>query len=126
MDIQDVSDPGTTVNNVHNDVCLFDEAGNKIDGPASFVSSGTGVISVCPDPDGEGPKVAALSEDGLRCYQSGYQETGNPGDMEFHARLNSEGEGGPQSVVFCADANNSGCADEQNLSTITITWVEAN
>ncbi|CAN5895092.1 hypothetical protein BH24CHL4_BH24CHL4_18400 [soil metagenome] len=121
-DSQALSPPGTAKNNVHNDACFLDDRGDKVDGPASFESSGVGFISACPDPDGAGPKVAMLSPDRLRCFQSGYQEKGMAGDEEFLARLNNDSDPGQQVVVWCADANNNGCSDESNKSTITIDW----
>ncbi len=48
-DKQKFSDPGTTNRNVHNDACFLDRDGNKLNGPASFQSSGVGSISACPD-----------------------------------------------------------------------------
>ena len=48
--------------NVHNDACFLDDAGNKVDGPATFESRGVGFISAGPDPDGTGPRVALLSD----------------------------------------------------------------
>ena len=122
-DTQQLSITGTTDRNVHNDACFLDYRGNKVDGPATFESSGIGVISACPDPDGAGPKVAVLSADKLRCFQSGYQQKGAAGDFEFHARLNNTSTPGRQTVVWCSDANMNGCADERNKSTIVIDWV---
>jgi hypothetical protein len=121
-DTQQLSTAGTTNRNVHNDACFLDYRGNKVDGPATFESSGVGVISACPDPDGAGPKVAILSPDKKRCFQSGYQEGKGAGDLEFHARLNNDATPGRQTVVWCSDANQNGCGDERNTSTITITW----
>ncbi len=90
-----------------------------MDAQVSFESSGVGVISACPDPDGDGPKT--VTNDGTTCTMSGYQET-FPGELEYHARLNSE-EAGTQTVVFCADPEGNGCDDATISDTITITWV---
>ena len=59
-------------------------------------------------PDGAGPKYAFTRDrngDGLAdlCFQSGYQEKGTPGDLEFHARLNNTTTVGTQAVVWCYD-----------------------
>ncbi len=127
-DMQRFSDPGTANRNVHNDACFLNDAGMKVDGPASFQSSGVGFISACPDPDGAGPKVAVLSDrngDGRNdlCFQSGYQMKGIAGDLEFHARLNNNtGMAGTQYVTWCSDADRDGCDDEWNKSTIRIDW----
>jgi len=126
-DMQRFSDPGTANRNVHNDACFLDN-GVKVDGPASFQSSGVGFISACPDPDGAGPKVAVLSDrngDGRNdlCFQSGYQMKGVAGDLEFHARMNNNtGMAGTQTVTWCSDADRDGCSDERNKSTIRIDW----
>ncbi|MBA2574744.1 MAG: hypothetical protein H0V02_08170 [Nocardioidaceae bacterium] len=114
--------------NVHNDACFLDMNNNKADGPASFQSFGTGYISACPDPDGAGEKYAVLRDtngDGRDdlCFQSGYQETGAPGDDEFHARMNkNKGDGGRQRVVWCSDADADGCTDEDVKDQIKIKW----
>lgn len=126
-DQQRFSDPGTANRNVHNDACFLGRDGKKLDGPASFESSGVGTISACPDPDGAGPKVAVLSDtnrDGRPdlCFQSGYQEKGTAGDLEFHARLNNTGMAGTQYVTWCSDADRDGCDDEWNKSSIRIDW----
>ena len=118
--------------NVHNDACFLDKDGNKADGPASFQSSGRGYISACPDPDGDGPKYAVLSDtngDGRNdlCFQSGYQESQLPmtaGDDEFHARMNNVRRAGTQRVVWCSDADADGCADEDVKRAITIEWTK--
>ncbi len=49
-DKQRLSDPGTANRNVHNDACFLDPKGQKVNGPASFQSSGVGFISACPTP----------------------------------------------------------------------------
>lgn len=133
-DRQQLSNPGATNRNVHNDACFFGRSssygsyggygsGDKVDGPATFQSYGVGVISACPDPDNAGPKVAILSADRKRCFQSGYQEKGMAGDKEFHARLNNDSTPGDQTVVWCYDPNGNGCSDEYRLrSTIKISW----
>lgn len=121
-DAQQVSPAGSTVNNVHNDACLFDAQGLDVDAQVSFESSGVGVISACPDPDGAGgPKMATNT--GTRCTLTGYQETGAMGDFEYHARLNSQ-EPGTQTVVFCLDPNGNGCSDATISDSITIVWYE--
>ena len=129
-DQQKLSDAGTTNRNVHNDACFFSGYRNdtKVDGPATYESKGVGFISACPDPDGAGPKVAVLSDtngDGRndRCFQSGYQQKGTAGDLEFHARLNNSTTAGEQYVVWCYDPNQNGCADEYIKDQITIKWV---
>ncbi|MDQ3627339.1 MAG: hypothetical protein M3419_00650 [Actinomycetota bacterium] len=114
--------------NVHNDACFLDMNGNKADGPASFQSFGAGYISACPDPDGPGEKYSVPSDtdgdgDDL-CFQSGYQETGAPGDDEFHARMNNNSGSGRQRVVCDADADADGCDDEDVSDTIRIRWVD--
>jgi hypothetical protein len=126
-DNQRLSDPGTANRNVHNDACFLDGKGKKVNGPASFQSSGVGFISACPDPDGAGPAYAKLSDtdrDGRNdlCFQSSYQKTGAAGDFEFHARLNNTSMPGTQYVVWCADADANGCRDERVKDDITITW----
>ncbi len=127
-DKQKFSDPGTANRNVHNDACFLDDRGNKVDGPASFESSGVGFISACPDPDGAGAKVRVLSDrngDGRNdlCFQSGYQMKNAAGDLEFHARLNNNtAMAGTQYVTWCSDANQNGCSDEWNKSSIRIEW----
>ncbi|MBA3278911.1 MAG: hypothetical protein H0U22_09355 [Geodermatophilaceae bacterium] len=126
-DTQQISPPGTTTNNVHNDACFL-KFGKRVNGPASFQSSGVGVISACPDPDGTGPEFSRLTDtngDGRAdlCYMSAFQTTGLPGDREYHTRLNNTGPAGTQRVVFCSDANANGCRDETNKSSIAIKWV---
>lgn len=114
--------------NVHNDACFLDMNGDKADGPASFQVKGVGFISACPDPDGDGPKYSVVRDtNGDRqsdlCFQSGYQETGAPGDDEFHARLNKRANEGTQRVVWCSDADADGCDDEDVKDRIKISWV---
>ena len=129
FDTQKLSD--STINrNVHNDACFINRDNMKVDGPASFVSTGVGTISACPDPDGAGPKVAVKSADSKRCFQSGYQDKfnadGSPtaGNKEFHARMNNSTTTGRQTVVWCSDRNNNGCDDEWNKNTVRIDWVQ--
>ncbi len=86
-------------------------------------SSGVGVISACPDPDNAGPKVAILCADQKRCFQSGYQEKGMAGDLEFHARLNNTASPGEQRVVWCYDPEANGCSDSRVKNSIAINWV---
>ncbi len=126
-DKQQFSTAGTTNRNVHNDACFLDRNGNKLNGPATFQSSGVGAISACPDPDGAGPEFAILSDrngDGRNdmCFQSSFQIRGTVGDMEFHARLNNTSMAGRQNVVWCSDRDQDGCADEWNRSSIYIDW----
>jgi hypothetical protein len=126
-DRQRLSDPGTANRNVHNDACFLDRQGQKVNGPASFQSSGVGFISACPDPDGTGPEYSRLTDtnrDGRNdlCFQSSYQMTGAAGDLEFHARLNNNTTAGTQYVVWCADADANGCRDEWVKDDITIKW----
>ncbi|SFT35730.1 hypothetical protein SAMN05660657_00383 [Geodermatophilus amargosae] len=126
-DQQRLSDPGTANRNVHNDACFLDDRGQKVNGPASFQSSGVGFISACPDPDGTGPQYSRLSDtngDGRNdlCFQSSYQMTGAAGDLEFHARLNNTTMPGVQHVVWCADADANGCRDERVKDGIRIHW----
>ena len=126
-DNQRLSDPGTANRNVHNDACFLDDKGQKVNGPASFQSSGVGFISACPDPDGAGPAYAKLSDtdrDGRNdlCFQSSYQMTGAAGDLEFHARFNNTSMPGTQYVVWCADADANGCGDERVKDSIRISW----
>lgn len=126
-DRQRLSDPGTANRNVHNDACFLDRRGQKVNGPASFQSSGVGMISACPDPDGAGPEYSRLSDtngDGRNdlCFQSSYQMTGAAGDREFHARFDNTSMPGTQHVVWCADADANGCRDERVKDRIRIAW----
>ena len=126
-DEQRLSDPGTVNRNVHNDACFLGSGGQKVNGPASFQSSGAGSISACPDPDGAGREYSRLSDtngDGRNdlCFQSSYQKTGAAGDFEFHARFNNTSMAGTQYVVWCADADADGCRDERVKDDITIRW----
>ncbi len=126
-DKQRLSDPGTANRNVHNDACFLDDKGEKVNGPASFQSSGVGFISACPDPDGAGPEYSRLSDvdgDGRNdlCFQSSYQRTGAAGDREFHARLDNTAMPGTQYVVWCADADADGCRDEEVADDTSIRW----
>ncbi len=126
-DKQMFSNAGSAARNVHNDACFLD-GGVKVDGPASFESRGVGFISACPDPDGAGPKVALNRDtngDGRNdlCFQSGYQQKGTAGDLEFHARMNNNtAMAGTQYVTWCADSDRDGCSDEWNKSSIRIDW----
>lgn len=132
FDTQTLSPDGTTRNNVHNDACLFGGSDRsfgdepRFDGPATYESTGVGVISACPDPDGAGPKTATLSADRKRCIQTGFQVKGVAGDGEFHARLNNTsalGGAGTQRVVWCYDPELNGCADARIKSTVSVNWV---
>jgi len=120
-DTQQLSNPGAVNNNVHNDACLF-QKGQPVDTRVSFEIAGVGVFSACPDPDGAGPKTAAILNGGKRCNLSGYQSTGLDGDEEYHARINNTDQPGETDVTFCADANNNGCADEKTKDLIEILW----
>ena len=129
-DKQMFSDPASTGpgnRNVHNDACFLDSNGNKLNGPASFESSGVGFISACPDPDGAGPQTARLTDkngDNRKdlCFQSAFQTRGIAGDSEFHARMNNTSMPGTQYVTWCSDRNADGCSDEWNKSSIRIDW----
>ena len=139
-DAQRRSFPGSTARNVHNDSCFFEgrnETGDRstVDAPASFVTSGRGFISACPDPDGVGPKFAVLSDrnrDGRfdGCFQSGYQDMGvpgvadRPGDFEFHVRLNNTTNmpAGEQRVAWGYDPDQDGLSDTDVKDKITINW----
>ncbi len=130
QDAQQVSDPGQTNRNVHNDACLFDADYNNFDGWITFESKGAGVISACPDPDDAGPKTALLEDhdgNGLNehCHQSGFQSKGTDGDGEYHARMNDDTAPGTQRVTFCYDPDQDGCADESVRDGISIYWVNA-
>ena len=116
-------------NNVHNDACFLDGNGNKVgDGVgASFVSSGTGYISACPDPDGAGPEFARLRDldgDGRNdsCFQSSYQEKNAAGDFEYHARVNNTGSKGEQQVKWGRDDDGDGRIDSRDDDDIRIDW----
>jgi len=133
-DTQRLSPAGTTTNNVHNDACFFGRSSSwsggetKVDGVATYDSYGVGVISACPDPDGAGPKTATLIDrdgDGRkdRCIQTGYQQKGTAGDLEFHARLNNTTTPGTQTVVWCHDPEKNGCDDAWLKSTVRVNWV---
>ena len=116
-------------NNVHNDACFLDRDGNKVgDGiGASFVSSGTGYISACPDPDGAGPEFSRLRDlngDGRNdsCFQSSYQEKGTAGDLEYHARVNNTGAKGEQQVKWGRDDDGDGRIDDRDDDDIKVDW----
>ncbi len=126
-DTQVVGDESTGAGNVHNDACLFDAAGGDVDAQVAWDSSGVGVISACPDPDGDGPKTATNSADRTRCVQSGFEEGGTngpAGDGEYHIRVVSATEG-DQTVTFCADPEGDGCANATATDTIAVTWTAA-
>lgn len=120
--------------NVHNDACLF-KRGERFDTRAAFQSTGRGFISACPDPDdrtafggNNGPKTARLKDtngDGRDdlCILGGYQTTGQPGDTEYHARMNNTTRAGRQHVTFCYDPDRNGCRDENVQDEIEIRWV---
>ena len=126
-EFQKVSPVGSVAKNVHNDACLLDDRGNKIDGGATYESYGVGNISACPDPDNAGPRFARLGTGPTgkaltSCIQSGYQVKNMAGDKEFHARLNST-QPGQQTVVWCYDKALNGCFDDNIQDTIVINWV---
>ena len=117
--------------NVHNDACFLDDRGNKVGKNigATFVASGTGYISACPDPDGAGPAIRILRDlngDGRNdsCYQSSYQE--NPalaaGNFEYHARVNNTGMAGQQQVKWGMDRDADGRIDSRDDDSITVDW----
>jgi len=116
-------------NNVHNDACFLDGAGNKVGKNigATFQSSGTGYISACPDPDGAGPAISRLRDlngDGRNdsCFQSSYQEKGIAGDFEYHARVNNTGMAGSQDVKWGMDRDADGRIDGYNNDSIKVDW----
>ena len=132
-DVQALSSPGGTNRNVHVDACLFTGAAapgatlSDVDVVATYELFGVGTISACPDPDGAGPKTATRHDhngDGSfeHCHQSGYQSAGT-GAMEYHARVNNSSQPGQSRVLFCYDADQDGCTDEQVLSQVAIGWV---
>lgn len=105
--------------------CLLAVSGNngsRVDGAASFETTGVGGVYSCPDPDGAGPKTATAADtdgDGLnnRCTVSGFE----PNSTEYGVRLLSE-IAGAQVILFCPDANANGCADERVRSRTEINW----
>ena len=116
-------------NNVHNDACFLDGDGNKVGKGigASFVSSGTGYISACPDPDGAGPEFARLRDlngDGRNdsCFQSSYQEKQAAGDFEYHVRVNNTGMAGEQQVKWGRDDDGDGRIDSRDDDDVKIDW----
>ena len=121
--------PGNS--NVHNDACFLDGNGNKVGKNigATFVATGTGYISACPDPDGAGPAIRILRDlngDGRNdsCYQSSYQE--NPalpaGNFEYHARVNNTGMAGAQQVQWGMDRDGDGRIDDYRGDGIKVDW----
>ncbi len=123
-DTQTVGDEATGAGNVHNDACLFDAQGGDVDLQVAFESDGVGVISGCPDPDGDGPKTATNSADKTLCVQTGFETggaNGPAGDGEYHIRLVS-GTAGLQTVTFCADPEGDGCANAASTDEISVTW----
>ena len=118
-------------NNVHNDACFLDGNGNKVGKNigATFVTTGTGYISACPDPDGAGPAIRILRDlngDGRNdsCYQSSYQE--NPalaaGNFEYHVRVNNTGMAGAQQVKWGMDRDGDGRIDDYRSDGIKVDW----
>lgn len=126
FDTQSVTrfDDGST--NVQLSGCLLgtrDDTSSRVDATASFETTGVGGLYACPDPDGEGPKTSVATDtdgDGLdnRCTLSGYEAASS----EYPVQLLSEIVG-TQVVLFCADANADGCADERVRSRAEINWV---
>ena len=117
--------------NVHNDACFLDGNGNKIGKNigATFVATGTGYISACPDPDGAGPAIRILRDlngDGRNdsCFQSSYQE--NPalaaGGFEYHVRVNNTGMAGAQQVQWGMDRDADGRIDDYRSDSIKVGW----
>ena len=117
--------------NVHNDACFLDGNGNKVgkNVGATFVTTGTGYISACPDPDGAGPAIRILRDldgDGRNdsCYQSSFQE--NPalaaGNSEYHVRVNNTGMAGAQQVKWGIDRDGDGRIDDYRSSDIKVDW----
>lgn len=131
-DVQQLSAPGTTANNVHVDACLFSSAAapgadvSDVDTTATFELFGVGTISACPDPDGAGPKTSVRHDhnaDGTfeHCHVSGYQTAGM-GANEYHARVNNTSAAGQSRVLFCYDPDQDGCLDESVHSQVAIGW----
>lgn len=149
-DTQQLSDPGATNRNVHNDACLVDGDDADFSGTVTFESTGVGSISACPDPDSvtdssgtvtNGPGVAYThdhDDDGSidHCHQTEYQTKGAEGDDEYHVRLNNSTTPGDQNVTFCFDPEQDpaadigsqpaghGCADQTDAlsDSIVIHW----
>ena len=133
-DVQQLSAPGTTANNVHVDACLFSSAAapgadqSDVDTTATFELFGVGTISGCPDPDGpNGPKTSVRHDhnaDGTfeHCHVSGYQTAGM-GANEYHARVNNTSAAGQSRVLFCYDPDQDGCLDESVRSQVAIGWI---
>lgn len=131
-DVQTLSAPGSTANNVHIDACIFGPNAPRgatqsdVDVPATFELFGPGTFSACPDPDGAGPKTATRHDhdgDGNfeHCHLSGYQSTGT-GALEYHARLNNSTQAGQSRVLFCYDPDQDGCLDETFRSQVAVGW----
>lgn len=126
-DSQTVGEESSGAGNLHNDACLFDASGNKVDAQVAFESSGAGLIFGCPDPDGDGPKTASNTKNRTLCVLSGSESggaNGAAGDGEYHARMIS-GTPGIQTVTFCPDPEGDGCANAAARSSINITWSAA-
>ncbi len=124
FDTQKVSSFSDGSSNVRVAGCLLgsDDNSDRIDTTGSYETSGVGGIYACPDPDGGGPKTSRATDtdgDGLndRCTLSGFDAD----TLEYQVRLLSEVSGN-QIVVFCADANANGCADERTRSRAEINW----
>jgi hypothetical protein len=131
-DVQTLSPPGSTANNVHIDACLFSSAAapganvSDVDTTATFELFGVGTISACPDPDGAGPKTAMRVDrngDGNfeLCHLSGFQTAGM-GAMEYHVRVNNSTQPGQSRVLFCYDPDRNGCLNESVRSQVAIGW----
>ncbi len=125
FDTQLVSSFGDGSTNVHLAGCLLSDRNDnssRVDATASYETSGVGGVYSCPDPDRDGPATATATDtdgNGLndRCTLSGY----DPDSLEYHARFLSE-ISGSQIIVFCADTNANGCADERVRSRAEINW----
>ncbi len=137
-DMQQFSDAGTANRNVHNDACSLGGNGNKrgADIGATFLATGTGFISACPDPDGNltgGPQFRILKDtngDGRNdaCFQSAYQDRGAlgvadvAGDFEYHARVNNTGQAGAQDVEWGMDRDANLRLDEFRGDKVKVDW----
>lgn len=117
-DTQPVGNVASGLNNVHNDACLFDAGGQRIDVQAAFEVTGPAEISACPDPDGAGPKTATKTAN--RCVLSGYEDA----NQEYHVRVVGT-SAGSATITFCPDPNGNGCADSTVTDKVTVSFVPA-
>ena len=97
-------------------------------GPAGTVkrcgSSATGRRAGARETPRRSAVISDCNGDGRNdlCFQSGYQQKGIAGDLEFHARMNNNtAMAGTQYVTWCSDSDRDGCSDEWNRS-IRIDW----